>query len=78
MPGQFLGQQKLRGETNYEQLDYRLSGYQKSYNTIYKYQFSLEYIESILGPISFQGKFFSRELAFMNKLINDFYSQNSH
>jgi hypothetical protein len=60
MPGQFMGQQKLRGETNYEKLDYRLSGYQKSYDTIYKYKFAMEYIELILGPISFQGKFFSR------------------
>jgi len=24
MPGQFIGQQKLRGETNYENRDYRL------------------------------------------------------
>lgn len=73
MPGQFIGQQKLRGDTNYEYLDYRLSKYDKSYNTIYKYQFPVEQIEQILGPIEFQGKFFSRELAFMNKLVEDSY-----
>ncbi len=42
MPGQFIGQQKLRGGTNYEYVDYRLSDYDKSYNTIYKYQFPVE------------------------------------
>jgi hypothetical protein len=76
MSGHFLGQQKFRGETNYENSNYRLSYEENSLNNIYKYKYSQEYTESVLGPISFQTKFFSGDLGLMNKLVTNFYKYN--
>ena len=41
IPGQFIGQQKLRGETNYENRDYRLEKQEREIDNVYKYQYPM-------------------------------------
>ena len=42
MPGQMIGQQKFRGETNYDNSDYRLDHESTGLNNIYRYKYAFK------------------------------------
>lgn len=64
-----VGQQKFRGETNHENEDYRLTYVQKSCTNVYRHEYSLEHVESILGKVPFQTKFFGFDAKMANLLL---------
>ena len=62
----FLGQQKLRSYTDYDNSSY-LSP--PNDGNIYNWGFSMEYVEKVVGKIRFMSKFFGKGTKIINKML---------
>lgn len=71
--GQMTGQQKFRGQTNYETKDFRIDYMINDVYNIYKYEYPVKLVQKLLGPVLFQVKFFGMDLRTANLFILDFY-----